>query len=271
MDRRGLIGATVCLPVVALLSAFVVAQTQIARLVGTTSSTMAIWPALEWTIAAALVAAWYSPDWPRWSWRSIGQAAVEVILVAVCVKLLVWGFMPEIVLPTISPSALVPTLTAIVPLALWCAAEETVLRGVLGRLTAAAHLLVRTAALSGIALVVAVLLGQVWTWHSLVGCAAIECVSVVGLLAGQPLSLLAQRRFWLRFTVLLVGFGTTGFHTGIPALVPVQLADPALHVLLIVSACVLWGCLILVQRVRVDLRDATNVPAERPTGNEKGE
>lgn len=270
MDRRAMVGALICLPAVAVVTAFVLAQTQLIRLVGTASWSTALWPSLEWLLGAALVAAWYHADWPRWQWRALGRGTLEALGIAALVVLALRGFVPAAPVPVFDPAALLPTMVAALPLALWCAAEEAVLRGALGRITAPQHIAVRVAILLAGAVVVSLVTGQLAQWHGLVAVAAVESVSVIGAIAGQPLVLLAVRRWWLRMAVVVTGIAAVGFDTGIPPVARFALPDVVLGVLAVVSACVLWGCVVLVASVTIDADDATNGIALRHTSQENG-
>jgi hypothetical protein len=260
VERRTFVGATVALPVVTVVTAFVVSQSQLARLVGAAPWAPLLWPTLEWLGAAALVAAWYTADWPRWTRAALVRSCAEGVVVVGGTAAFAVLFVPGFAAPTYDATALVPSLTVLVPLALWCAAEETVLRGVLGRVTAALPPVARVSALAGVAMLVAWVTGQYTSGYALVAGVAIEGVSVVGWLTGQPLAVLALRRWILRTGILVCGLPAVGFSSGVLPLVRLPLADPGLAVLLVVTACVIWECIIVLAYLRTTQALQQNPP-----------
>jgi hypothetical protein len=247
---RPWIAPVLAIPTITVLVAFVLAQSQLIRLVGRAEWTIVLWPNLEWLLGAACIAVWYRRDWPRWSWTMLAQTSGEACIALGSLTLLVWATGTDVRFGAWDWSAFV-TLVCILPaLLLWSIAEETILRGVVGRRCMPYRASLRPIILLGVAALVTMLLQPITTPLVLVGAGVLEVLSIVGVLAGNSLGIVATRRWAVRTVIIALGIPGVGFAVNMPALTQLGVTTPILGVLLVSSLCVLWSCLIALQWAR---------------------
>jgi hypothetical protein len=241
---RPWIFAILCLPLVTVCVAFVLAQSQFIRLVGTAPWTTVLWPLLEWTLAAGIVAVWYWRRWPRWMWSVPPSFFGELALCALGVAAIIWIAQPDIAIAPFDAWALVGIVLCAPAVWLWCSAEETVLRGVMGRLTAGMSVVRGSLALVGGTIAVVVLVAPSHQPLMLLCMLALEGLSMVGYWLGHPLSMLALRRWTVRMLVVSLGVPAVGFASSLAPAARLNIEAPAYGPLLVISIVVVWGCVI---------------------------
>lgn len=241
---RPWIFAILCLPLVTVCVAFVLAQSQLIRLVGIAPWTVVLWPILEWALAAGAVALWYWRQRPRWTGMVPPSFFGELALCVLGVAGIVWIAQPDIAIAPFDAWALVGIVLSAPALWLWCAAEETVLRGVMGRLTAGMSVVRGGLALVGGTVAVVVLVAPSYQPITLLSMLALEGLSMIGYWFGHPLSALTLRRWTVRMLVVSLGIPAVGFASALAPAARLNIEAPAYGPLLVISIVVVWGCVI---------------------------
>ena len=238
------------IPVVTVLVAFGLAQSQLIRLVGNGAWSLLLWPNLEWVLGAGLIALAYRRDWPRWTWIALVQMWGEAVVAVLVLIVLLWTTGTTLAFGTWDWSALVSLLSIAPALFVWCLAEETVLRGAAGRHSSGYRPIVQPLAMIGAAAVVTVLMQPISSGLLLVSVIALEVLSVVGFLAGNSLVLLAARRWFVRLVIVACGIPGVGFVVHTTPLAQLSALNPILGMLVMGSLCVLWSCIVAIRWVR---------------------
>ncbi len=247
--------SVVCtVPVVAIVVAFVLAQSQLLRLVGTADWTQMLWPNLEWLLGALVIARLYPRDWPRWSWTALGRMVCEASMLLLLLIALLWMTGTTLTFGVWDWSAVLPLLAIAPALLAWCVAEETVLRGAAGRLSAGVRPVLQPLVLFAVAAIGTVLMQPSLSAFVVVSVCALEVLSIVGSVAGNGLMLLAARRWFVRLGIIACGIPGVGFAVRSAPLAQLSILSPILGTLLMSSLCVLWSCMVALLWTRSAMR-----------------
>ena len=253
------------IPVVTVLVAFGLAQSQLIRLVGRGDWSLLLWPNLEWVLGAGLIALAYRRYWPRWTWTALVQMWGEAVVAVLVLIVLLWTTGTTLTFGAWDWAALWSLLWISPALFVWCLAEETVLRGVAGRSSSGYRPIVQPLALLGVAALVTLLLQSISSGLLVVSVGALEALSIVGYMAGNSLVLLAARRWFVRLVIVACGIPGVGFAVRTAPLAQLSVQNPVIGMLVLCSLCVLWSCIVAIRWVRSESSNSSlqqNAPTD---------
>jgi hypothetical protein len=129
------LGALLVLPGAVVVTALVLAQSRLLRLIPvdwpwTTATTTA----LELSMATLVIWVIYRREWPTWRWHDVGRVFFEALAVIGLALVPPYWFGQFTIAQQFYFNGAINALIFLFPLAMWCMAEEVVLRVVLSRI-----------------------------------------------------------------------------------------------------------------------------------------
>lgn len=230
------------LPVVAVISTFIVSQTQISQLIPADLPFQhTIWTALQFSVASGLIWLLWRHQPQTRDWAAIVGAVIEGAVLFGIALSVGWYFGLIDLSLELSSESIVALIGLAIPLAWWSMAEERVLRGQVSALMPHTPPLLRD--------VVMLVIG--WGVQlSLVTTTNIFVFLIVMLTEGLSISTWsgsanfertwARRWVWRWIIVVGAGISSTGFITATPSILTVTTDDPLALVIIVAAPLAAW-------------------------------
>jgi len=249
-----LIVAVLILPATVVLTTLVLAQSRLLQLFPaewpwTTATTTA----LELSMAALVVWAIYRREWPTWRWRDVGRVFFEALAMIGLALVPPYWFGQFTIAQQFYFNGAINALIFLVPLAMWCMAEEVVLRVVLPRTLAPLPTWVRYLSLLTLAsLIQWVIITPQFIYVSAVLIAG-EALSLLSMALQPHFGVVWGRRWaWRWLLIGLLGAQNVGLATALTSPLTPIVTEAATMTIVAASAlaswCVLIGYLFLANR-----------------------
>lgn len=230
------------LPIVAMVSTFVVSQTQISRLMPADMPVQSsIWGALQLSLASGLL--WLlwreTPQLP--DWRALGRAIVEGVgLFGAALSI---GWYSELIDVSwqLTYEHLLRLLVIAVPLAWWSMAEERLLRVELSQLLAQRYGILRDVSMLIVGWIVQMSMLAPYGFFVFIVVILTEGLSVVTWSGSADFNRTWARRWaWRWLIVGGTGLSSTGFVLGMPSPLTITSDDPFVLVILVAATMIAW-------------------------------
>ena len=240
------IGALFILPGAMVVTALVLAQSRLLRLFPvewpwTTATTTAI----ELSMAALMIWAIYHREWPTWRWRDVGRVFFEALAVIGLALVPPYWFGQFTIAQQFYSNGASNALIFLVPLAIWCMAEEVVLRVVLPRILAPLPAWVRYLSLLTLAsLIQWVIITPQFIYVSAVLIAG-EALSLLSMALQPHFGVVWGRRWaWRWLLIGLLGAQNIGLATALTSPLTPIVTEAATLTIVAASALTSWCVLI---------------------------
>lgn len=232
----------ISLPVVAIISTFIVSQTQISQLAPTDMPhQQVVWTALQLSVASGLL--WLLwPDQPRVrQWTIIASALVEGLgLFGVALGIgwylglidISWQFTSE---------RIIAMLALAIPLAWWSMAEERILRNEVGHMLNGTPTLIRDLVMLGVAWLVQTSMITTTSVYVLIVVVLTEGLSIITWSGSADFERAWARRWTWRWVLVAgAGLSSTGFVTSTPTPLVITTDDPFALIILVAATLAAW-------------------------------
>lgn len=201
--------------------------------------------ALELSGASLLVWAVYRHEWPAWRWRDVGRGWVEALVLIAVALVPPFLFGQFTIAQQFHVTGAINALTLLVPLALWCYAEEVVLRVVLPRILASVATWVRYASLLVLASLIQWILITPQSDYVIAVIVAGECVSLLSMTVQPHFGVVWGRRWaWRWLLIGLLGAQNVGLATSLTSPFSPIVSEAVTITIVAASALVSWAALI---------------------------
>lgn len=243
------------LPAIAVLSTFIVSQTQISQLIPATMPFQPIlWTALQLSLASGLVwLIWRKPA-PRRNWSAIGKSISEgIVLFGMSIIIIGWLFQLVDITWHITTESIIAIVGLALPLAWWSMAEERVLRGELHTLLGNTPSLLRDLIMLSIGWFVQMNLASITSLFVAIIILLTEGLSVITWSGSADFERTWARRWvWRWIYVVGAGVSSTGFVTATPSPLIITTDDPFMLVILVAAPLALWIIYGVMQNYRAE-------------------
>jgi hypothetical protein len=234
--------ALVSLPMAAIISTFIISQTQIGQLVPATMPFQhTLWTALHWSLASSIIwILWRNQSQPR-QWRVIGESAIEGIGLFGVALGIGWYFELIDITWQINSESIVALIGLAIPLAWWSMAEEQVLRSEIGALLARMSSFGRDMIMLSIGWVIQTSLVTTGSIYVLVIIILTEGLSVMTWSGSANFERAWARRWAWRWVVVIgAGVSSTGFVSGTTSFMAITTNDPFALVVVVAATFAAW-------------------------------
>lgn len=249
-----LIIALLILPATIVVTALALAQSRLYQLFPaewpwTTAATTA----LEFSVAAIVVWAYYRAQWPTWRWREVIRVFFEALAILGMAMLPPYWLDQFTIAQQFHFVGAINALIFLGPLAAWCIAEEVVLRVVLPRILAPLSTWVRYSSLLVLACLVQWVIITPQSYYVIAVIVAGESVSLLSMALQPHFGVVWGRRWAWRWVLIgLLGAQNVGLATALSSpLTPIVSEAAALTVVAasaLASWCVIIGYMFLANR-----------------------
>lgn len=205
------------------------------------------WAAIELSLAAGIVWLCTRTAWTWGSWRDVLVACGEGWMLLSFAIGVTMAFGMLSFHPVVHWQALWAAGAVAVPLALWCMAEEVVLRRLLPQVMPIAHPWLRYIVLWGIAVALVWLMSTPASWFALAVIAAGEGFALVTAAVGRSFTTWWARRWAWRWLMICI-FGATqlGISIAVPSVVTLVIPEALVPAVVTMSALIAWGVVSLI-------------------------
>lgn len=230
------------LPVVAIISTFIVSQTQIGQLIpADLPFQQTIWTALQFSVASGLIwLLWRQPS-PMRDWAAITGAFIEGAVLFGIALSVGWYFGLIDLSLELSSESIIALIGLAIPLAWWSMAEERILRGEVSQLMPHTPPILRDVIMLVIGWIVQLSLVTTTNVFVFMMVMLTEGLSIITWSGSANLERTWARRWtWRWLLVVGAGISSTGFVTATPSLLSITTDDPLALVIIVAAPLAAW-------------------------------